>query len=92
LSKEKKNMSCVLTVERQDVPKHELLDEPQAAAGRRVVRVRDASGPERRRELCFRADDLRPQPLQLHGRCVVAVRLGLIVDVVAVAQSKAVEQ
>lgn len=86
-------MVCVRTIVGEDVAQHELLGEPQAAAGRRVVGVRDAASPERGCELCFSADDLRPQPREfLSRRCLVVVRVGLSLDVVAATQKKIIEQ
>lgn len=83
----------VRTVVGEDVPQHELLGEAQAAAGRRVVGVRDPASPERRRELCFGSDDLRPQPLEFLGRRVVVGGGGGIGGGVATAtEHEVVEQ
>jgi hypothetical protein len=83
----------VRTIVGENVLQHELLGEAQAAAGCRVVGVRDAAIPERRRELRFSPDDLRPQPLELLGRGVLAVGVGLILDVgVAATEHEIIEQ
>lgn len=77
------------TVVGKNVALHEVLDETQAAAGRGVIGVRDAAGPERRRELRVRADDLRPEPLEL-PRWIVGVGARLVVA--AVAEHEIVEK
>jgi hypothetical protein len=85
--RQKKNIASgnIVTIVRENVLLHKLLDKLKAAAGGGVVGVGEATSPERRRELCLRTDDLRPEPLELHLRVVIP-------GVLAVTEHKIIEQ